>query len=468
MNLRNFVVAFWIVCVAPAVLADTIAKPNIYVNGEVIDADDLNANEDALYNLVNGNLDTNNFDASAGILWTQISTGGQILNVDVNASADIVYTKMKQTDLGVIDADLVDDFSEDDTEHLSSTVPGTSETIGTKPTNLEEEIGDLRGVVKRLAVGTNASYTAASGGNFAGSNWIDGPQRPGSLVYNGGFDAIDTLATGADGDGWVRVLTPTTLAALGLTEVDGQGDGQGINIIDTSDALAGIKQTLDGVKAGTRYQMIAAVKDLVGQCRITTTGADTEQLVVTSDDGGTFQVLSGTFETDATPANIVINLLGVAANASCLWDHVAVYEINPDPMPRSGGVTVTFETEANTDALSTGARAAVGSVAISVVPPGPNHLITVDGLISIQSTNVTETICDIDENGSQKSISNFGWTVSNNVKQYTYSFHYVNIAPTPGTTYTYKIFCQALAGTPVADGGVAPMELYVRMEPAGQ
>lgn len=51
------------------------SKPNTYVAGQTISATAVNANEDALYNLVNGNIDNDNIKSSAAISSSKINFG---------------------------------------------------------------------------------------------------------------------------------------------------------------------------------------------------------------------------------------------------------------------------------------------------------------------------------------------------------------------------------------------------------
>jgi hypothetical protein len=58
-----------------------VSKPNTYSAGTTAVAAQVNANEDALYNAINGNLDNDNIKASAGIVDSKlatISTGGKV------------------------------------------------------------------------------------------------------------------------------------------------------------------------------------------------------------------------------------------------------------------------------------------------------------------------------------------------------------------------------------------------------
>lgn len=66
-----------------------INKPNTYVAGNTITASEVNANEDALYTLVNGNIENANIKASGAIAYSKLALSGSLTDDDVANSADI-------------------------------------------------------------------------------------------------------------------------------------------------------------------------------------------------------------------------------------------------------------------------------------------------------------------------------------------------------------------------------------------
>lgn len=66
-----------------------ISKPNTYTAGGTITASEVNANEDALYTLVNGNLENANIKSSAAIAYSKLALGTSILDTDISNTADI-------------------------------------------------------------------------------------------------------------------------------------------------------------------------------------------------------------------------------------------------------------------------------------------------------------------------------------------------------------------------------------------
>jgi len=411
----------------------------------VISASEVNTDFNTIYNEFNGNIDTDNIDASAAIPLSKLSLADSITNTHINSGAAIVFSKMDQT-AAMLDADIVDDYSTNDAEQMTESDPGTSDAL-TNATNLEIELKQLRYKIHELTVGANASAVAAAAATATDTSWADGPVRPGNHIYNGGFDVLDDLSISADGNGWTRVLTPTTLAAENLVEAEGFGDGQGINIIDTGAALSGISQTLDGLKASTRYLAIAATRDDVGTCEITTTGADTNQLTVVSDDSGSWQILSGTFETDSTPTNVVLKLLAVASSDDCVFDNVGVYEINADPLPRAGKVhCYDSTTTASDDTFAINTLTDTG-LSCAVTVPGPGYIITVRGKIIgdndaagsyalegrlVQDCGAAATVdADVDVANANNNAAVDDIAVL--------EFFYVNDSPTAGATCTYTM-----------------------------
>jgi len=366
---------------------------------------------------------------------------------------------------------VIDDYSTDEAEADNSSNPGTADNT-TLATNLEEEIAQLRYKIEQLTVGTNATAVASGDGTDTDAHWIDGPYRPGNLIYNGNFDSLNTLAIGADGDGWTRVNTPTTLEAIALVESEGNGDGNALRIIDTADANSGVSQTLDGLKADTKYLLIARVQDDVGTCSVGTSGADTNELTLVSDDSGNWQTLSGTFETDSTPTDVTIQILAVTASDDVSVKFVGVYEINDDPLPKGSDVVVQV-TSTDTTAIATGgtltpikATGGASDLSVAVTPSVPGTIIEVTGLLVISSStaNARDTSVQIDENGSNVGpLVGTHTTHTGDVR--SVPVHYINTSPTPGTTYTYKLDAETDTGAITQGGSINgnTLESYIQV-----
>jgi hypothetical protein len=377
--IKRFAVLFAsIVLLIPvSVMAGTIVRGTktsagggtAFVDDTIIEAAEFNTDFDTIYSEFNGSIEAANI--ATGAVATAEILNGTILDTDVAAAAAIAYSKFAQT-AAAQDADIVDDYSADAAEQLTSSSPGTVDTP-TLATNLETEIEQRRFIDERTTIGTTTTEFAGSAGTAADAGWLMSPVRGPNLIRNGGFDSLNTLTISVDGDGWTRILTPTTLAAEALVESEGQGDGNGINIIDTGAALAGIEQVLDGLKADTFYLAQVWTRDDVGVCRLSTTGADTNDCEVDSDDTGNWQLLKCVFETDSTPANVEFELIAVSQSDDCVFEDAGVYEINTDPIPVPG-VIVAYDDNGSTETNFTATYGDVGGIAnLAVTPPSPNY-----------------------------------------------------------------------------------------------
>jgi hypothetical protein len=421
--------------VALPVVAGTVVRPNkpngttAWQDGDTITAAGLNGDVDNLVTAVNGQLENDNIKAAASI-------HGSKLDQTAADGTDAVTSG--------IDADIIDDYSATTTEQATTADVGTSDNSPTLATNLQEEIAQLRREVKALATGTSASAIASGDGTAAYVGWFDGPIRPGNHIYNGGFDAwqqADCSPCAASEGGWDLVLSPD-LADTALTEADGAGDGMGMLITANGAALEGISQTIDGLKADTRYLAIAHVKPTTGDsCRLFVEDADTNDLTVDSASDNAFEIISGIFETDSIQTDVVFQLLAVADGDICLFDDVGVFEINTDPVPYQPKLVLqdcaTLD-HAVDDAAPTDFDG--DSVEIAVTPPGPNYSIEVYGFASADCIGGSVT-CDlelaIDENGVDVMTSIGG---GSDAGQNAFAAaNYVLEEPTPGTTYTYKL-----------------------------
>ena len=398
-----------------------------FTTGAIL-ASEMNTDLDTLYTEINGNLDNDN----------------------INSSANIVVSKLAQTE-AALDADIVDDYSASAAEQDNTTDPGTSNSGGTLPLNLQTELEHIRYKLHQLGIGTDSAEIAAGGETNTTSTWIDGPYRPGNLIYNGGFDVLDDLATDSEGNGWTRVLTPTTLEVVALTESEGQGDGNGLRIVDTGAGVSGVSQTLTQLKADTKYLLTGMVYDTTGVCRLVTAAADTNQLTLDSDDSASWQRLSGTFETDSTPTAVVISLLIVTTSDSCIFNDIGVFEINTNPVAHGGKVHCYDSiTTATQDHYASGADTDSG-VTCAVTPPGPGYMITVRGRMIVESDEDTDHLgIEADLRQACASTTTVDWNIIWTLKQDAASaddykdigvmdFFYVNEQPTPGQVCTYTM-----------------------------
>jgi len=438
-----------LILLAGAAVAGTIVRGTkasggtAFVDGYLATAAEVNTDLDRLYTLVNGNIDTNNINSAAGIVSGQIAND-TLLNVDVNSVAAIAVSKLAQT-AGLLDADIVGDYSDDAAEQATTSNPKTSDDPTALATHLETEIAQLRYKLHELTVGSSAQAVAAAGGTAALTSWIDGPIRPGNLLYNGGFD-VWTSAANAAGDGWVLVQTPNT-AATALDKTEGQGEGNGMLITGAGAALEGIKQTVSDLKAGAKYLAIVWVKETVGDtCTLFVEDADTNDLTVVSDAVGDWEVLSGTFQIDAVPTAVVFQLLATADTDACLFKHAGIYEINADPVPRN--TVMDFEQSTHDQTVTTVedvllATGGAADLEVAVTVPGPGYILTAFGRTSCnantQANSVVVALERQKDGGGWSKVSVTAQEHSTTSDALDFSVMDAVVNPTPGSLYEYRM-----------------------------
>ena len=71
-----------------------INLPYVFASGNTIIASQHNSNNSTITNLLNGLIDTTNISPTAGILYSQLNLGGNIVNADISAAAAIVGSKL--------------------------------------------------------------------------------------------------------------------------------------------------------------------------------------------------------------------------------------------------------------------------------------------------------------------------------------------------------------------------------------
>ena len=129
-----------------------------WVDGKPISAAEMNAEFILVFNVINGQLDTDNLkSAGADIKGSQI-LDGTIVNVDIGAAAAIAGTK--------IDELTINDFSATDLTQEDSSSPGTSDAT-VRATTLEIEIEQLRYKIEELTVGTSVGIVAGAAATTA-------------------------------------------------------------------------------------------------------------------------------------------------------------------------------------------------------------------------------------------------------------------------------------------------------------
>jgi len=147
----------------------------------------------------------------------------------------------------------------------------------------------------------------------------DGSVSPVNLVDNGSFEN-HSAGTSAVPDSWVLENTPTLATDTGDT---GYGSiSQKITAVGA--ALEGIKYTLTGLKASTKYSVSWRTKVTTGDTsQVLTTGAGTN-MSATESTSTTFETKTGTFTTDASGTNVVLKLMAKADGDIVWFDGIQV------------------------------------------------------------------------------------------------------------------------------------------------
>jgi hypothetical protein len=407
---------------------------------------------------------------------------GEIDNANIASDAAIEMSKLDDTTAAAIDAAAIDDYSATEAESDNSEDPGTADNTDLAE-NLQEEIAQLRYKIEQLTIGTSATTVTSGGGTDTDAHWVDGPFRGGNLIYHGGFDAwqqADCVAGACAAEGlWDLETATADLKDTALTEAEGFGDGMGMQITANGAGVSGLKQTLNGLKADTRYLAITGVRPTTGDsCRMFTAGADGTEMSIDSASDNAWEVISGTFETDSTPTDVVLKIVSVANGDICLFDNVGVFEIGGDPVPQGGVIIATEATTETADGLGVGMTDVPdngGSLEATVTPSVPGCVIEVDAYITVKDDGGDEFVasCQLLENGGSASalrIAGVEEAALGDVQSVyaSMAMHRVNVAPVAGTAYLYTVqctddivggaeyFCDAAAGEGTCD-------IYVKM-----
>jgi hypothetical protein len=377
-------------------------------------ASEINTDFDTVYTLVNGSLDNDN----------------------IAASADIALTKLA-------------DISGTAAAHDDTTTPGDSSSH-TLPTTLSGELQQLRYVAERQALGLAADRVDGSG---TGSTfWGDLPARGPNLVKNPSF-ADGSAGSSTPPDGWTDLGTGTptfssvALAAATLTE----GKGRELRIQAGSAAVAGVTQTLSGLKASTQYLVVARARSTTSAVHLKTTGADAASSFRNIDDSSTstsYVTLKGVIKTDSTPTNIVLQLTTNGANGDDVkFAFCGVYECAADHVQICG--TPTAEDSAVTSYnVPAASFTAISDISETVVCPGDGFEIHVEATFHFENTSGTsrEVGLNVVENGSAVADHYREFTIVNG-DFHTETVIYKKISPTPGTAYAYTFTTRASGGS---------------------
>jgi len=379
-----------------------------YQSGRTLLASELDGDLNPIVSEINGNLDDSNVKAGGGI-----------------------------------DPEKIDDYSVSDTEYLSTTTPGES-YAPSKPTTLAAELARIRYSILRSGAGFTASTSPVRHGSTGATlgGWIDAPARGKNLLIDGSFES---WSSGTALISWSNVGSPTLARTTTLAT---EGAGKCVRITSAAASEEGITQTIAGLKTSQKYLVSARARlvsgDATAAARLEVTGADatSEYRPIIDTDcqttSATFVTLCAVVKTDSTPTALTVRCITNAINPCVAeFDHVSVFEMQESiiEMPREVIVS-SVNTTATAGHYVTAAWTDAGP-SLSLTPPGPGYQIVVQcqACVSHPGPDTAEAIAmRLLENGSQVTC-----TYITQVSGYVATLHpfYMNMSPTPGTTYTY-------------------------------
>jgi len=298
-----------------------------YVEGNSLPAAELQADFDAVANVVNGNLDEDN-----------LSGGTQIPNSKL---AQIADTK-------------VDDYSADATEAAATSTPGDSATLGSNlATDLSEEIEHLRYRIHANAgYKTGTVYRNSSGTNVT-ARWVEPPIRGRNLIYNSGFEVFSG-ASGDAPDGWTEAGTLASTAIEVPANVETGIEKRSL-AITTDAASEGMSQTIGGLRSDTKYLIAVKYFRTSGTINFAATGAiptgDYQNCVITDSSSSGVQVASMIVQSTSAAASITLSITESTGSGDFNLVQAWMFELNddwPNTLPDIPTQTASASTENQT------------------------------------------------------------------------------------------------------------------------
>ena len=393
-----------------------------FVGNTLILPDEANTDHDTIYSEFNGGID----------------------DVNVRSTADVAETK-------------INDISATAATHDDTATPGDS-LAHVLPTSLSGEVQQLRYVEERLALGIGA--TRVDGAGTGTTFWGDFPARGANLIYNPNFSAFSsTLVT----FGWTDLATGTptfTKTALSGATLS-EGAGFEMRIQAGSAAVAGLSQTLAGLKASTRYLVVARCRATTNAAHLTITGADVAssfRSFDTTTSSSTYTTIKGVFQTDSTPTSIIVKITTNGASGDDVkFSYVGVYECAADIVPL--GESGTIE-EFTSSAITLGSAGFTNLTnLLSVRVPGPGYEIYIDAEIPIANTNASvQTFAAqlTDTGGTAYSGAVYEQTMPASSTATAIIHHIITATlATAGTTFTFKVTGRSTAAANVTSNGTS-------------
>lgn len=299
----------------------TITKQYDFTNGTMADADEVNANFDALYTLVTGNIENVNIGGSAAI--------------DSSKLAEIPLTKLGDYAANITEFGTV--LSAGDTVAPASVTSGLHEVEV-----LRDRVAALRGYQTVKYMNTSPAATPAI--------WTEPRIAGPNLLPNPGFDLHSSVTVTDAPDGWTLNGTPTNCFPAGPSYVASGKVKKHLNVV--ADApLEGVKVTVGGLKASTKYLVGALYAVVSGELNIITSGAlasgtNYGNLALTDNSVGGLESLQGIIKTTGVPGDVTVSFISSSAaefNLLYVWMY-ELTESHPYALPSIPARTVTSST----------------------------------------------------------------------------------------------------------------------------
>jgi len=426
---------------------------------------------------------------------TSFTSGTTILSSEVNTDLDTLYAKFS-ADIWNDNIATAADIAE--TKIADHGTLATVESVGKDgsnlPTTLADEITALRYEIAQLKYGNATDQDATAIPWYGRSPSF--LSNPGNLLPNSNFAAFQSPASTTVPDLWSATGTPATqYDHTALAQSDGLGLGSYLKITGAGSTNTGITYTIPAasLRQSTDYVCYAMAWASSGTARMYTSGATTEMDVETTS--ATPILLQGFFTTTATPAAVQLFLVSKGASDVTEWFGVVCVPTSIKT-PRKQGYTALIQrmedvgtTIANTDTLpAIDAAVAAGTDGVvwddgtdnlqqTLTVPGPGYAIRVTARLgyttSSSGVQVVVRLLESTDAGVtyvlRDGVSQAAPTIGSVIPQST-TLQYVDMSPTPGGVYIYRVHASSIGATNIIPQGASSntkSSLIVELIPTG-
>lgn len=435
------------------------------VAGNTLPASELNAEFDGLTNKINGDLDEDNLSGS---------------------------TQIPNSYLVDIDCAKVVDHADDAATYNTATSPGDSGTPSL-PTDLEEELERIRYRIGALkGYRDSVQFTNSSDAN-ADAAWYEPLIRGRNLLKNPGFEGPLADATSAP-DGWTEVGTITGAAIEAAAHVS-EGDAKRSFVFDASAADEGVSQTVQGLKASTKYLFGFSYELNAGSVSLTTQGALAasnnyqDPAITDSSTGGGVEVMQAIVQTDSTPTDITVGITSGTTSTNVNIINAWFYELGDDIPAEAPSIPTQTATHNSNELLPSTFTSnqwnweEVTELALSQYIPGPGYrlIFECDLVYRSESSGFSTASHGIRLKMDTNVVDGprFTYNASPGVSAPFFSHHgslrYVVDHPTPGATYDFTVEVGAyndstrttdvqMRVSPTQDGEASVSRSWLRVE----